>query len=657
MAIYHKLRTRLLGAPRDPFSTKIHSGVALVAVLAWIGLGADGLSSSAYGPEQAFLALGSHSNLALYVAIATSLTVFIISLAYNQVIELFPTGGGGYKVAMQLIGPYAALISGSGLIVDYILTISVSVSTGIDSILSFLPPAALHYALSAKIAATFFLIFLNLRGMKESIRFLAPIFIGFLITHVIIIVYGIVLHADKLVTVFPDASVAAQSVSHSMGWLFVISLLLRAYSLGGGTYTGLEAVSNNVHHLAKPRIRTGKWTMFYMAISLTFTAGGIILLYLLWDVKALPGHTLNAVVFGNILAGLPHHDTLLVVVLLFEAGLLFAGANTGFMGGPAVLANMALDKWLPKAFYNLSSRLVTQNGILLFGLTSLAILIIAKGSVATLVVLYSINVFITFSVSLFGLCIYWWKERHTHRNWMARLLLSLVGFLVCGSILSVTVMEKFTEGGWLTLLVTGTVVAICLIVKRHYQNMEKLLHHLDVELKPKLKHKNPVPAHAMNPKRLTAVFFVGESIGEAMHSLLWVRRTFSNHFKNFIFVSAGVVDVGSYGSDEALQDLKKTTDARLEQLVQFATEHGIAAISYSAFGINSVSGLTHIANEIHERFNQAIFFCASVVLKRENWFARYLHGNTAELLHQRLSMHGMQVIVVPVKLYGHHHLA
>lgn len=129
MAIYHKLRTRLLGAPRDPFSTKIHSGVALVAVLAWIGLGADGLSSSAYGPEQAFLALGSHSNLVLYVAIATSLTVFIISLAYNQVIELFPTGGGGYKVAMQLIGPYAALISGSGLIVDYILTIRPSFCT------------------------------------------------------------------------------------------------------------------------------------------------------------------------------------------------------------------------------------------------------------------------------------------------------------------------------------------------------------------------------------------------------------------------------------------------------------------------------------------------------------------------------------------------
>src|SRR5882672_4443761 len=114
----------LFGAPLDPFSSQTRQHIVLVAFLAWIGLGADGLSSACYGPEEAFLALGVLTHLALYLAVATAITVFVIALAYNQVIELFPSGGGGYKAATRLIGPYAGLISGSALIVDYVLTIT-----------------------------------------------------------------------------------------------------------------------------------------------------------------------------------------------------------------------------------------------------------------------------------------------------------------------------------------------------------------------------------------------------------------------------------------------------------------------------------------------------------------------------------------------------
>ena len=657
MSLYAKLRDGFLGKARNPFSEKTRSSAALIALMAWVGLGADGLSSSAYGPEQAYLALGVHCNLALYIAIATSLTVFIISLAYNQVIELFPTGGGGYKVAMQLLGPYAALVSGSALIVDYILTIAVSISSGVDAILSFLPVSALRYALSVKIVTTLLLLYLNLRGMKESTRVLAPIFLGFVLTHVLIIVYGIFLQSDTVLTVVPNAYEAAQSLSGDVGWLFVVSLLLKAYSLGGGTYTGLEAVSNNVHHLAEPRVRTGKWTMFYMAVSLTFTAGGIILLYLLWDVQAVEGQTLNAVVFGEILAGLPQHQALLVTVLLFEAGLLFVGANTGFMGGPAVLANMALDKWWPKNFYNLSSRLVTQNGVLLFGLASLVILLLTDGSVATLVVLYSINVFITFSISLFGLCVYWWRERHTRSNWLSRLLLSSIGFVVCAGILFVIISEKFLEGGWLTLLITGIVIGICLSVNRHYGKISALFHRLDLELRPLNKETKLPQVGPMDSKALTAVFFVGDSIGEAMHTLLWVNRTFVGNFKNFIFIGSGAVDVGSYGSEAALQELEDATGDRLNQLVRFATERGFAARSYSVFGTDPIAESIALAKQVHKEFEHAIYFCASAVVKKETWLSRWLHGKTAEVLQHRLSLLGLQVIIVPVKLYGRHQLA
>ena len=134
-----KVTEIIFGAPLDPFSKETRRHVVLVAFLAWIGLGADGLSSSCYGPEEAFLALGEHRHLGLYLAVATGITVFVIAIAYNQVIELFPSGGGGYKVATNLLGPHAGLVSGAALIVDYMLTIAISVASGVDAVFSLFP--------------------------------------------------------------------------------------------------------------------------------------------------------------------------------------------------------------------------------------------------------------------------------------------------------------------------------------------------------------------------------------------------------------------------------------------------------------------------------------------------------------------------------------
>src|SRR5579872_3851128 len=183
MSISRRLKQLLIGVPLNPFNPAILRHVSLVAFLAWVGLGADGLSSSCYGPEEAFLALGTHTHFALYIALAMAITVFVISLGYNQVIELFPSGGGGYKVASQLLGPYVGLVSGAALIVDYVLTIAVSTAAGMDAIFSFLPKHAAFYKLPAEALLILFLIALNMRGMKESIKILLPIFVGFIITH------------------------------------------------------------------------------------------------------------------------------------------------------------------------------------------------------------------------------------------------------------------------------------------------------------------------------------------------------------------------------------------------------------------------------------------------------------------------------------------
>src|SRR5438874_8399367 len=326
-----KLRQKLFGKPLDPLDTKTRRHIALVAFFAWVGLGADGISSSCYGPEEAFRALGEHTDLGLYLALATAATVFIIALAYNQVIELFPTGGGGYRVAPSLIGPRAGLVSGAALIVDYVLTIAISVASGVDALFSLLPASAAVFKLGTELSLVAVLLVMNLRGMKESIKILLPIFLGFFITHTFLIAYGILGHTEGLPRVVPDAIEDTRKLAHDIGWVAALSLFLRAYSLGGGTYTGIEAVSNNVQTLREPRVRTGKLTMFYMATSLAFTAGGIILLYLLWHAAPVDGQTLNDVVFGSILEsfgfGPGFKQIGLSVVLATEAGLLFGAAN------------------------------------------------------------------------------------------------------------------------------------------------------------------------------------------------------------------------------------------------------------------------------------------------------------------------------------------
>jgi len=653
MTTYEKLRHLVIGKPLDPFSAQTRQHIALAAFLAWVGLGADGLSSSAYGPEEAFKALGVHTHLGLFLALATAATVFIISLAYNQVIELFPTGGGGYRVATRLLGARSGLVSGAALIVDYVLTIAISIASGVDALFSLLPAHFGALKLGTELALVTALLVLNLRGMKESIRVLLPIFLGFFIAHASLIAYGIFGHSQGLSLVVPDALGETRSLARDIGWVAALSLFLRAYSLGGGTYTGIEAVSNNVQTLREPVVHTGKLTMFYMAASLAFTAGGIILLYLLWNANPVEGQTLNAVVFGSILdsmgfsAGIS--QALLVFVLATEAGLLFVAANTGFLGGPRVLSNMAADSWLPHQFRHLSTRLVTQNGIVIMGVAALVIVLWSRGSVDLLVVLYSINVFLTFTLSLVGLCVYWWRSRATDWRWLHRLVFSGIGLAVTAGILAVTVVEKFGEGGWVTVLITSLVIALCLAIHHHYDWVKARLREVDeiFSAAPCPKAERPPP---LDPRKPTAIFMVGSSRGGGLHTVLWVQRLFPNHFHNFIFISAKAVDAQSYGGAEEIEKLRAALDGSLTFYVNYCHANGLAATARFSLGTDRVDELMKLADDIQREYANCVFFTSKLVFRSENWVTRLLHNQTALALQRRLHLAGMQMVILPMQL-------
>ena len=642
-----------LGSPRDPFDKAMRRQISLAALMAWIGLGADGLSSACYGPEEAFLALADHNELAIYLAIASAVTVFVLSAAYMQVIELFPGGGGGYRVASNLLGPKYGLVAGGALVVDYILTIAISIASGTDALFSLFSPDYGKYKLVFEVFVIIGLSFLNLRGMKESIKVLIPIFVGFMITHAVVIIYGIFYHRTGISQLIPKAVEDSHELSQSMGWLFVIAMFLRAFSLGGGTYTGLEAVSNNMHALQEPKVKTGKLTMLFIAFSLAFMAAGITILYLLWDAEKIPGQTLNAAVFYKIVNGwhignFAIEPVMLPLLMFFEAGLLFVAANTGFLAGPSILANMASDRWMPDFLSSLSSRLVVKNGILLMGISAIIALLITQGAVSLLVVLYSINVFITFTLSLAGLCKHWWRQKQAKRRWF-KFFIAAQGFVLSAFILMVTVTEKFLTGGWITLLVTSSVIAMGAYIRRRYLRVEKVIDRIEEAQEVTLDGRSR-RAKLLDYKKPTAALIVNDHFGSGVYTLKEVQKLFPDVFTNFVLVGVGEVDSTNFSEEQLWQTMRRTARQNSRRFEAYCTEQGVPATSYLGYGTDTLEKLTELSYSVAEDFPGVVFFSVKMVFENEGFFNQFLFNQTAYILQRRLNAAGHTMVILPMRV-------
>ncbi len=624
-----------------------------MAFLAWVGLGADGLSSSCYGPEEAFRALGSHGHLAILLALMTAVTIFVIATAYSNVIEHFPGGGGGYLVATKLLGEKAGVVSGCALVVDYVLTITISIASGCDALWSFLPPQWAPYKLWAQCAALLALLLLNLRGVKESVTALAPIFLFFVVSHVFLILYAVGSHLSGIPTMVSGAAADLQASIGSIGPLAVALILLRAYSLGGGTYTGIEAVSNGIATLREPKVQTGKRTMALMAGSLAFTAGGIILCYLLTGTMPVAGKTMNAALSHNLfgawqLWGLPAGQALVIAILASEAAILFVAAQAGFLDGPRVLANMAVDSWMPRMFAQLSERLVAKDGILLMGAAAVAALFYTRGNVSMLVVMYSINVFITFSLTTLGMTKHWFSLRGRDPRWKVQLPIQAAGLVMCLSILLVTLYEKFSEGGWVTSAITSGVIGLCFLIRRHYEKVRQEMRRLDSLLGIPLPQGMPV-LEPMDKKAPAAVVMVGGFSGFGLHQILSIQKLFPYYFKNFVFVTVGVVDSGNFKGSAEFARLEAQVVEGLERYVSWCQAYGFQAAYRYAMDTETIPELEAMCLDISREFPRAIFFSGKLIFKEEKLSHQFLHNETALALQSRLQFAGLQTVVLPIR--------
>ncbi len=751
-----RIRKLLVGPPRNPTDKDVFHQLSLVAFLAWVGLGADGLSSSAYGPAEAFRALlehGDHTYLAVFLALLSTITVFIISYTYSRIIEQFPHGGGGYAVATQLLGERVGVISGSALVVDYVLTIATSIASGADALWSAFGWTqfsvgshaidAQQVKLAFEVATIGFLVVLNLRGVKESIKVLVPIFMVFVITHLVVIVVGVLSHLGEASALATHVREGVKQGSSSLGTGALLLLFARAYSLGGGTYTGIEAVANGMQIMREPRVQTAKRTMVYMSFSLAFTAGGILLCYLL--VHARPqirfqrtGHavevskdralvdvggdkvelrkgqrieiknddkvsgrligteekvverggakvhvkhyrvqtatgvievssdeirpgsleddkTMNALLVEEVagrwsLGSLPVGKWFVFVTLLSEMLLLMIAAQAGFIGGPRTMANMALDSWLPHRFGSLSDRLTTANGVVMMGVAAAAALIWVRGSVSALVIMYSINVFVDFSLSNLGMSKFWLANRKDPM-WRRHFPVHVIGLLLCVTILCVTVYEKFLEGGWLTLLVTGILIGVCNMIRRHYRNVAKTLQDLNRDLAAKQLVPETMPAPIpIIPNKPTAVVLVSSFSGIGIHTCLNIFKYFPGYFSNIVFASAAIIDSGNFKGARHVSLLQAKTEEMLKKYVGFAHSQGMPATYVYAIGTEPVDAAEGLCKEAAKQHSKTMFFAGQLIFEDEKWYHRLLHNNTAYAIQKRLQWDGLPMIILPVRV-------
>jgi amino acid transporter len=552
-------------------------------------------------------------------------------------------------VASHTLGEKAGVVSGSALLVDYMLTITVSIASCTDALFSFLPMGLHHLKLPFSIFLILILIILNLRGVKESVTVLAPIFIIFLVTHALMLGYGIFTHLSDVKPIADEFRVNFGQGLSVLGGMGMFLLFLHAYSLGAGTYTGIEAVSNGLQIMREPRVHSGKRTMAYMSTSLALTAGAIFVCYLLLKVRPLEGQTLNAVLAGKVFSNWSFGHWLAVITILSEGALLLVAAQTGFLDGPRVMANMAIDSWFPHRFSNFSERLTMYNGILLMGGAALLLLIYTQGHVSTLVVMYSINVFATFSLSELGMSRFFIKNRKKEKEWKKHLPVHLTGLTLCATILTITVIEKFASGGWMTLLITSGVIGGCALIRRHYSNVKERIRELDEMLMtlPFVESMNNDP---VDPKKMTAVQLVTGFNGFGIHTFLSIVRNFPNLYKNVIFLSIAVADSGSFKGPEALEGLKESTQEALMKYVELARRLGLPADYRFDIGTDVVESASLLCEKIAEEFPRSTFFTGQLIFPHVHIFHRLLHNETAYAIQRRLQWDGIPTVILPIRV-------
>jgi K+ transporter len=295
---------------------------------------------------------------------------------------------------------------------------------------------------------------------------------------------------------------------------------------------------------------------------------------------------------------------------------------------------------------------VTKNGIYMMGLAAAAALAYTRGDITTLVVMYSINVFVTFSLTELGMARHWIKDRAKEPRWKSQLAIHGTGLLMCLCILVITTFEKFSQGGWITVLITSATISVCFAIRRHYDEVKRRMRRLDEIM---LSAPLPEQTQKISPSELdrsqpTAVLSVSSFSGFGLHQILSIHKAFPNYFKQFLFVSAAVVDSGNFKGAEEIERLEETTEADLKRYVAWAQGHDFKADYRMGVGTEAVRTVEELCDRVAREFSRAIFFMGRLIFREEKWYHRLLHNETPHAIQRRLQFQGIQAMVLPIRV-------
>ena len=483
----------------------------------------DPISSNAYATQEILLvlALGGASMVLLtpWVAVAVVSLLALVTLSYRQTCHAYPDGGGAYAVSRANLGRNASLVAAAALMVDYVMTVAVSIASGVENFVSAVPALA-PYSVELCLVFIVLLTVMNLRGVRESGTLFAIPTYGFLVSVFVMLGVG-----------FWNSLMGHPPVAESAGFLFVhtdptgaalIILLLRAFASGCTSLTGVEAVSNGVPTFRTPKAHNASLTLLLMGglsiammlgISVLSTTSGIHLADSLGDLTGVPdGYQqrtvlaqLSSAVFGNQTFGF-------FAVQGFTTAILVLAANTAFNGFPILASILAADRFMPKQFKRRGDRLVFSNGIVILAAVAGGLIVVFDGSVTRLIQLYILGVFVSFTLSQAGMVVHWRRHAAEH-GWTAKLAgelaVNAVGALATALVLGVVLITKFTHGAYLVVIAVPMLFLLMKRVRRHYQRVSRQL--------------RPTAAGTTLPSRTHAVVLVSQLNEPALKALAFAR--------------------------------------------------------------------------------------------------------------------------------------
>lgn len=457
---YRYIKQRLLGRPlhNSAFVEERLSNPAALAVLS-----SDALSSVAYATEEILLVLvlaGSGAlGLSLPIAGGILLLLGVITLSYRQTIRAYPSGGGAYTVASENLGLYPGLVAGASLLIDYVLTVTVSVCAGIAALTSALPSLT-AYIVPLCLVAIALVSWVNLRGLRSAGNLLMLPTYGFIASIFSLIIWGI-LH--------PTSATAATGPNLPVQHPLTLFLLLRAFAAGCTALTGIEAISNGVMAFKTPEWQNARRTMLAMSLTLGVMFAGITLLAHQHQIIPIPGQT----VLSQLARQIWGTHGMYYVLQGFTLFVLLLAANTSFADFPRLASLLARDEFLPKQLALLGDRLVFSNGILLLSLCAGLLVILFQGQVNAIIPLYAVGVFTSFTLSQLGMVVHWRRVRQS--GWLVSALINSTGAAATLVVLGVIVSTKFLQGAWMVVLLIPLMVGLCLMIRRHYRWVEQRL--------------------------------------------------------------------------------------------------------------------------------------------------------------------------------------